>query len=364
MGSETRASNLGLMQALTEKPYAFSFFQVVQLLQRYTGGARIGTAGPASDESLRLRPAVSLSFPAADILEIRKQDTPDRSRRRYHISTSFLGLCSSDSPLPTYYTEDLLWKETDQQAVINFLGIFHHRALSLLYRAWEKYRYGILFRHRGDDEYSQRIFALIGLGTDIMVRSSGIPSVRLLRYAGIYTHRPHCASTLAGMLRDYFALPGIGVEQCVERWVHIHPAQQNRLGGRNCTLGRDLNIGERVRDRRGKFRITMEPLRLVDFMRFLPVSEDYAAMVNLIRLYTTDRLDFDLQVKLKADEAPPLRLSSRSPLRLGWTTLMPGAQRDPTVVHRQPAVQSPQVAYSWAAPAAASSAGQENRGQK
>ncbi len=364
MGPETRPSNLGLMQALTEKPYAFSFYQVVHLLQRYTGGARLGTDAPASEEMLRLHPIVSLSFPAADVLEIKVGEGAGSPRRRYEISTSFLGLCSSDSPLPTYYTEDLLWKETDQQAIINFLGIFHHRALSLLYRSWEKYRYSILFRRSGEDEFSERIFALLGLGSPTLVRSVGLPSVRLLRYAGVFTHKPHCASALAGILRDYFALPGFGVEQCVERWVLVHPAQQNRLGRKNCSLGRDMILGERVRDHRGKFRISLGPLRLADYLRFLPVSEDYAALVNLTRLFVTDRLDFDIKVKLKADEAPPLHLSSRSPLRLGWTTVMPGARQDPAVIHRQPAVQQPRSVYSWPGPAAAPSAGQENRGQK
>jgi type VI secretion system protein ImpH len=347
---------------LTEKPHAFSFFQVIQLLQRYAGGARIGSAAPASEESIRLRPAISLSFPAADVLEIIARDEADR--KGFQVTTSFLGLYSSDSPLPTFYTEDVLWKETDQRAVADFLGIFHHRALSLLYRTWEKYRYGILYRVQGEDEVSQRLFALIGMGAAALIRSAGLPQVRLLRFAGLFTQKPHSAHTLAGILKDYFALPGIDVEQCVERWVPVHPAQQNRLGAKNCTLGRDLCIGERVRDRRGKFRVRVGPVGLSEFTRFLPVSEDYAAMVNLVRLYATDRLDFDLRAGLKSAEVPPLRLSSRSPLRLGWTTCLPGARPDLWVTHRQPAAQSPQTLYSWPGPEMPAAAGRENRGQQ
>jgi type VI secretion system protein ImpH len=165
------------------------------------------------------------------------------------------------------------------------------------------------------------------------------------------------------MLRDFFSLSAIELEQCVERWVWIDPAQQNRLGAANCFLGHDLNLGARVRDRCGKFRVQMGPLKFGDFQRFLPISEDYAAMVNLVRLYAPDRLDFDIQVKLEAREAPPLQLSSRSPKRLGWTSFLPGVKQNPAVVCRQPSVQSAQVKYSWPGPAVVSAAGQENRGQ-
>jgi type VI secretion system protein ImpH len=348
------------MQALLEKPHAFSFFQAVQLLQRYSGGAPVGGPGPATDEALRIRPAVSLSFPSADLIAIEVEKAVGQIRPRYRITTSFLGLYSSDSPLPTFYTEDLLWKETDQQAVRDFLDIFHHRALSLLYRAWEKYRYTTQFRHNGADEFSRRVFSLVGLGTPSLVDSTGFPAVRLLRYAGTVTQKPHSAAALSGVLRDSFALSSIGVVQCRERWVRIDPAQQNRLGTGNCTLGLDLTAGERVRDRSGKFRIEVGPVGLQDYLRFLPVEKDHAAMVNLVRFLTTDRLDFDIEVKLHPEEAPPLCLSSTSPLRLGWTTWLPRPRGDTSVVYRQPVTQLPHVTFPWPGTAAPGPA--ENRG--
>ncbi len=351
MGSETRQSNPGLMQALLDKPHAFSFFQAVQLLQRYLGGGRVGERSSASQERLRLRPAVSLSFPAADIVAIEAANEKASAQPRFRLTTSFLGLYSSDSPLPTFYTEDLLWKENDQKAVRDFLDIFHHRALSLFYRAWEKYRFDIQFRHEGADDFSRRIYSLIGLGTVQLIESTGLPSVRLLHYAGLITRKPHSASALSGILRDYFKLSDVEVKQCVERWVRIDASQQNRLGTRNCALGRDLSLGAQTRDLSGKFRVVIGPLALKDYLRFLPVSKDYAALVNLIRYYVADRLDFDVEVKLRVGETPPVRLSSQSPLRLGWTSCLPRPTRGPSVVLCQPVIQSPQAAFPWPGPA-------------
>jgi type VI secretion system protein ImpH len=350
------------MQALLEKPYSFSFFQLVQLLQRFAGGARIGAEGPAAEEKVRLRPAVSLIFPAADIQAIEFQEATASAEARFRITTSFMGLYTSDSPLPTFYAEDLFWKEDNQEAVREFVDIFHHRALSLFYRTWEKYRHPIQFRRGGKDDFSRRIFCLTGLGTDSLIESTGLPSIRLLRYAGLITQKPHSATALAGMLKDYFSLPRIRIDQCVERWIHIDPSQQNRLGVRNCSLGRDLSLGDQVRDCSGKFRVVIGPLNQEDFMRLTPTSRDYAAMVNLIRYFAADRLDFDIKVKLRAEEAPPLRLSSRTPQRLGWSSFLPHPKLDPAVVHRQPESQSPQTTFPWPGPAFLRSMSQENRG--
>jgi type VI secretion system protein ImpH len=362
MGSEIRISNPGLMQALLEKPFSFSFFQAVQLLQRFTAGARLGSASPASEETLRLRPTVSLSFPAADLQKIELEKTAGAAKPRFRITTSFMGLYSCDSPLPTFYAEDLFWKEDNQEAVRAFVDIFHHRAISLFYRTWEKYRYPIQFRHGGKDEFSRRIFSLSGLGADPLIESTGLPSVRLLRYAGLITQKPHSAAALAGLLKDYFSLSHVEITQCVERLVQIEPLQQNRLGKANCTLGRNLNIGEHARDCSSKFRVSIGPLSLDEFIRFIPVSQDYAAAVNLIRYYVTDRLDFDIKVKLRAEETPSLCLSSKSPQRLGWTSCLPHPRQDPSTVHRQPKIQSPQIAFPWPGSASRKPEGQENRG--
>ncbi len=362
MASETRKSDFSLMQALLDKPHKFSFFQLLQLLQRYTGGAPLGSKGPASEERVRVRPAVSLAFPAADVQSVEIEEPPGSAAPRYRVTTSFMGLYSSDSPLPTFYAEDFFWKEDNQEAVRDFVDIFHHRALSLLYRAWGKYRHDIQFRHEGNDEISRRIYSMIGLGTVPLIGITGLPSIRLLRYAGLITQKPHSAAALAGILRDYFSLSGVSVDQCVERWVPINPSQQNRLGARNCSLGRDLSIGERVRDCGGKFRVTVGPLPLADFQGFFPDAPNYAAMINLIRYFATDRLDFDIKVVLRAGEIPPLRLSSSSPLRLGWTSCLPNPGCDAAVIHPQPRTQFLQSLSQKPASSAKRPARRENRG--
>jgi type VI secretion system protein ImpH len=67
--------------------------------------------------------------------------------------------------------------------------------------------------------------------------------------------RAHSAALIEAVLRYYFKHADLVIEQCIERRVDILDEQRNRLGRANSLLGEDLVLGERVRDRSGKFRI-------------------------------------------------------------------------------------------------------------
>ncbi|VEA03390.1 type VI secretion protein [Salmonella enterica subsp. enterica serovar Sanjuan] len=43
--------------------------------------------------------------------------------------------------------------------------MFSHRWTQFVYHAWRKYRYYICFRNGGTDSFSQRMYALVGLGS-------------------------------------------------------------------------------------------------------------------------------------------------------------------------------------------------------
>jgi type VI secretion system protein ImpH len=353
MAPTTGTANLCLMKALLEQPHRFAFFQLLMLLQRYSGGAPLGRNGPVAEERIRLRPDLSLAFPTADVSSVEKAGSGE-DRPRFLVTTALLGLYGVNSPLPTFYTEDLLWKETDQKTVRGFLDIFHHRILSLLFRCWEKYRYAVQYRPDGSDDFSLRMFCLAGLGSRERRAGTGLPAVHLLRYLGLITQTPHSASALSGILRDYFGLERAEITQCVERRVRVDPSQQNRLGRACCTLGRDCVLGGAVRDRTGMLAVAIGPLPLAGFLRFLPESEDYAAAVSLVRFWLRDPLDFHLRVTLRADEVPSARLSTTHPQRLGWTTwLTPSEHQDRSVVFRRPPSRSPGPIPPWKMPAGA-----------
>ena len=334
MAGKDGTASPSLKEQLQGRARTTSFFHLVQLLERYyRPSSPVGGSGPAAGEVIRFRPESSLGFPASDVTQV---DVISENPDRFRITTTFLGLYGTTSPLPTFYSEQILWRQQggDNQAPRDFLDLFHHRWLSLFYRAWLKYRYYLQFQPRGRDQVSQRLFALIGLGTQgLQQEKSDLCSVRLLRYAGLLTQRPRSCSALEGLISDYFGGIPVRVEQCTGRWMTIKPQQRLCLGRRNARLGEDGLLGERVFGRTGSFRVCLGPLDYEAFRGFFPGQHDFQHLQFLVKLFVGNGLAFDVELILSSTEVPPLHLRAGAGQgRLGWSTWLPAASRQMKVV--------------------------------
>jgi type VI secretion system protein ImpH len=329
MDAEDRTPDDSLIGFIIRKGRTFSFFQLVQLLERNLKPAvRVGGVGPASKESMRFRPDSSLAFPTSDIAQIEPLHGPDASSPLVRIDTTFLGLYGSTSPLPMFYTEDILWNEQEMESVRAFQDIFHHRLISFFYRSWAKYRYEIEFETGGKDDISRRMFGFIGLGTKGLRENANLPSVRLIRYAGLLSQQPLSASALEGILSDFFDDAPVNVEPCTGRWVTIRHEQRCALGRRHSRLGEDATLGEKVFSRGGSFLISIGPIGIEIFRSFLPDGENFRMLDALVKMVVKDRLEFDVELLIRGDEIPRAQLISEDPERLGWTTWLSSGGTD------------------------------------
>jgi type VI secretion system protein ImpH len=105
----------------------------------------------------------------------------------------------------------------------------------------------------------------------------------------------------------------------------------------NSTLGEDLHAGQMVMDRSGKFRITFGPVGIKPFLSFLPHERNFAALDQIVRLFVTDQLEYEVEVILKREEIPNLMLSDDSHgAYLGQTTWLGRPKEDARVVFQEP----------------------------
>lgn len=304
------------MATLLQEGFRFSFFQAVRLLQHSVpGSAPVGHQGPVEKEVIRFRPVLDLAFAASDVSKISEVKSPEGGVR-YEIATTFLSLYGTVSPLPNYFTEELLAQD-DESLQRDFLDLFHHRAISLLYRAWEKYRYTSRFSPEGNDYFSTRFRMLLGI--DRLPRGHRVSSLRILGLSGILTQIPHSAEALRSVLSDYFDGIGVGIQTCVGRWLPIPDDQLNLLARANTRLGKDLCLGERVFDRSCTFRVALGPLSLEEYMAFLPCGDKMPELRELTDLMNGDGLDYEVELQLNVDEVPPLQLCAPT-ARLGWAS--------------------------------------------
>lgn len=335
MGSNGGRTVSSLEDALFEQGYEFNFFQAARLLARLFPHRKAvgGTARPA-DEFARFvtvangngldEAMLSMTFPASAVHEVKRlPNWPDAPR----MTVAFMSLTGTQGVLPFYYTERILAsKAAKDNALAAFFDLFNHRLVSLFYRAWEKHHPSVLYEIaavRGGqlDAFTQYLFDLIGMGTRGLRGRLGVQDESLLLYAGLIAQRPHSASALRGILRDYFSLP-VEIDQCVGGWYELSESDR-------CYLSEDLErnqlgvgafIGDEVWDQQARFRIRVGPVSLARFIELLPDGPVMAKLVELTRYLVGQAMVFDVQVFLRASDVPFCRLddSGFDAPRLGW----------------------------------------------
>jgi type VI secretion system protein ImpH len=346
MGSASGRDRAALIEQLQEEAYRFDFFQAVRVLQRWAAreaasgrAARhpIGADHAPSQESVRLRAYVGLAFPGGSLSQIQPakpseaEDEPKAGP--LEMLVTFMGLTGPNGVLPQHYTSLLIERvRYKDYALRDFLDVFHHRTLSLFYRAWEKYRFPIGYEQsqatgKGEDAFTQSLYCLVGLGTGRLRRRLRCADEALLYYAGLFAQQPPTAASLEQMLADYFELP-MTIHQFRGQWLVLRPEDRSLLpssrnrAGQNNQLGASVVIGERVWDVQSKFRVRIGPLDYAQFRRFLPSGTALPTLGQLVRTYTGPQWDFDVQPVLRAGEVPWCRLGGdgRDPSQLGWNT--------------------------------------------
>lgn len=324
------------------------FRALLALLERTLGpGAQVGTAAAPGEERIRFRHDPALEFSAADVVSARIRELPgdpgdftSAPRPVVELTTAFLGLTGAVSPLPGYLAEEVVQEDPDGSRLREFLDLFHHRVLSLFRRAQVRADYPATFRSDGADAWSRRVLAL--LGVDVPPGAPPPASAwRLLRLAPFLAERSLTAEAVAAALEDGLAplLDGapVQVEQFAGAWVEIAPAERCHLGRSGTRLGRDLLLGRRVFDRAGKYRVVLGPLSREGFERATGVPEVLRTVKDILVALTAEPLDCEVQLALRADAAPRLRLSARGPARLGRNTWLGGQTQRTRITVELPA---------------------------
>jgi type VI secretion system protein ImpH len=253
--------------------YRFDFFQAVRLLEiiHTKHGGRLSPPGQTADptdEIIHFRSAVKLDFPASDIDQVkRKKDIPAREQPAApnEMTVNFLGLAGCLGALDIPSTELVLQRASHKDTALkDFLDIFNHRLVSLLYRIRKHHRVGLGAATPGDDQIARYLYSMIGMRTPRLQNRMRIRDRALLYYAGILAQKPRSIAGLKRILTDYFQVE-VETSQFVGKWCDLEEDQWTKLGesGTNQRLGRDtVLLGTRVWDQHARFEIQLGPLSL------------------------------------------------------------------------------------------------------
>lgn len=320
---------------LFKAPQGFDFFQAVRVLQALRPGVHAAAGREPAAEPVRFRSQVALGFPPSDMVSVRE----DEDGGPPTLTVAFLGLAGAQGPLPRPFTEEVMHQaRAGDTAARDFLDLFNHRLVGLMYRARARH-HPALEAHApasapgqapasGDRGWMARyLFALMGLGTpglDGAGRAAAalqVPRRALLGYAALLSTETRSAVGLERILSGHFGI-NARVVPFTGGWVRLQPEDWTRIGagGQNRGLGVDAVLGRRVWDAQGAFTVQVGPLGLGDYVRFLPDAPAFRALCSLARFYAGVDLEFTVSLLLKSDEVPPSRLGTRAGARLGWTS--------------------------------------------
>ena len=316
--SKSSNAKPSLLLELLREGHDFSFFQSIRLLRLFSRPASENLKPRPIEELVKIRPSLSLAFPPADVSRIVENE--EKEGPRFMAVANFLGLYGTSSPLPTFYTEDLMEEASeDESTARDFFDVVNGRLFQLLFKCMMKYNLFLQVAEDGSLENIERLFCLLGIG-EKPLRSDIDEPCRLLRYIGLFTQFPRSALGLRTLLSDALVKAPVNIVPCLYRRAKIPEDQRMKFGGSVGTLGVDAVVGEEIEDRMGKFRIQIGPLKGDLFPKFFPGDRLYEDMVALTRLYVLDPLEFDLEVILAAGEARPVCLGASEWSRLGWDT--------------------------------------------
>jgi type VI secretion system protein ImpH len=320
------------------------FEALVRLLERLTSGAvRVGELGPPTSEGLRFHHDTSLSFHAGDVVALTlAESAPDPEsvlaprHPVYHVTSSFLGLSGSVSPLPGYFAEELVFEDADNPVRRDFLDLFHHRLLSLFYRSVVRYRLSAEHTAELKDSWSLRAFALLGLDVYQCPTPGKLGPARLLQFAPLLAHKSRGPRALeVGLqvaLEEHLQGATVRVQECAGRWTEVDMPSWSRLGQGCTTLGQDLLLGRRIFDRAGSFAVHLGPVTWAIYERLRHGGDLLALVEELVGWLVRDPLDYILVVTLLPRETPGLQLTASGASRLGRNSWLLTRAEETTLV--------------------------------
>lgn len=313
-----------LERELVEEPYRFEFFQAVRLFEKiYKDRKPVGDLALPHEEIVRFRSRIAMDFPSSEIHQVNEIVDEATGKDRTEVVVNFMGLVGVSGVLPAHYTELVLDRVRHRDTTLwAFLDIFTHRAVSLFYRAWTKYRFPVNYE-RGDDAFTEYLFDFAGLGTRGLRGRMDVDDEALLPYAGLIAQKPHSASALENILSDHFGIR-VKVLQFFGQWLQLGSQDVTNVGVQNSVLGRNAIIGSKVWDQQSKFRVMLGPLTFNQYLAFLPNGGAYKAVRSMVKFFAGMEFDYDLKLRLIGKQVPSCILTTRAQRKpmLGWTTFL------------------------------------------
>ena len=305
-----------MITQLKQDPFQFGLFQAASLLERIALGQGDTASWGPSDHPVRFKSDITLGFPAGDIQSIRPEDSGS-----YQVYTSLMCLAGSRGPLPLVFTEMLLASRRNKDhAPVDFMDVFNHRLLHLLFQAKQKYHLSLGARHLADMPLLRFVDASASLG--FKEKKAVNEEAIWLQHAALMGAAPRSMSSLLAMLQDRLGIR-FEAQQFFGEWLLIDPSEQASLGRglKNksaAQLGVNATLGIRAWHQGAGILLQAKNLTPQAYQKLLPGESCHRKLKWLVQQHQSSNYRVCLQIHLKDRYFKPAGLGAQGP-RLGLT---------------------------------------------
>ncbi len=273
-----------------------SFFAVVAALEQTLGGGLLGTESRPSEERIRFRHCSSLAFAAGDVTRVDVDDV----RGAVEIETTFLGASGPVGALPAFMLEEIAQEDSERPLRRELLDVFHHRALSLLYRSIQRLRISSVMQRGGGDFWSQRLVAAAGVEVsrlEMEERLRILPLLATSRRSALGLERA-LHILVSRRLGDSVRLE---LRELHGERVALADPCRTRLGKSAHALGREIVLGARAADASGRVTLAIFAMTPHAYPRFLPGGDIHRSISEVFRLFDSSGVELQLELHVDAE---------------------------------------------------------------
>ncbi len=301
------------VEDLQARPWRHGFLALLRRIGADPRIDRVGTARRPQAEPFRLGQQPSLAFAPREIASV------GQTGGRLKLRLFGLGMLGPNGPLPIHVTEIARDREESRRdaTLVNFLDIFHHRYLTLLYRAWASAQAAAGLDRAGDERFSFYIASLIGLDPQEL-RDRRLPSHAHLSASAHLVREARNPDGLRATLTRYFGVP-VEIEEYAFHWIALDPEDHSHLGRSNAAsiMASGATLGEYMPDRQHRFRIIIGPVDMDEYLRFTPRGAALPVLVEWVRAFIGSEFEWELELRITPHSAPPAVVGG--PQQLGWS---------------------------------------------
>ncbi|MDQ2822503.1 MAG: type VI secretion system baseplate subunit TssG [Pseudomonadota bacterium] len=337
MRTPKRHRQSSVIDRLLDAPWRFDLVQALRLIDAW-----LRRNGLTHDDDMlrhvRFKNSLSMNFPASQVEALTVEGAvPITSGSALQLAfdsgdlktitftPAFLGFFGVNGAMPNFYTDDIADQihTTRFEGTRAFFDIFTNRTMALYFQAACKHR----VQHRFDEHGAAAILPmqLALAGQRPTPDRVGIchDAVRA-HYAALLRHRPVSGDMIEAMLVEYFALP-IRLEPFVAGHDRLRQHELCLLGVQCATLSEGAVLGERVHEVDTRACLHIGPLALADFNNFLPGAAGAVELTQLLALFATPTVRFQLHLILRAADVKPVSFSWFDGNRLGYDSSLIGS---------------------------------------